>query len=56
MYERVDFQAMDLMKKLLEKNPRNRITAEQALEHPYFSMQEEIPEVEEGEKMIDENE
>jgi serine/threonine protein kinase len=27
---------MDLLKKMLKTNPEERITAEQALSHPYF--------------------
>lgn len=29
--------ALDLLKKLLQFNPNKRLTAEQALEHPYLS-------------------
>ena len=33
----VGTQAMDLLKKLLVFNPQNRITAQEALEHPYVA-------------------
>jgi mitogen-activated protein kinase 1/3 len=31
-----DAQAMDLLRKMLEFYPPNRITAEKALDHPFF--------------------
>jgi len=37
-YKKECFQAVDLAKKMLEWNPCKRITAEQALTHPYFKM------------------
>jgi serine/threonine protein kinase len=35
-YEKVDDLTMDLLKKMLKINPEERITAEQALNHPFF--------------------
>ncbi len=35
-YQKVDELSMDLLKKMLKTNPEERITAEQALSHPYF--------------------
>lgn len=35
-YEKVDKIVMDLLRKMLKSNPEERITAEAALEHPYF--------------------
>jgi len=35
-YESVDPLVMDLLKKMLKINPEERITADQALSHPYF--------------------
>ena len=35
-YKNIDPMAMDLMKRLLEADPKQRITANSALEHPYF--------------------
>ncbi|OEH78793.1 calcium-dependent protein kinase CDPK9 [Cyclospora cayetanensis] len=32
------FQAKDLLKKLMQKNPRKRISAQAALEHPWFTL------------------
>jgi calcium-dependent protein kinase len=40
-YEKVDELAMDLLKKMLKINPEERITAEQALSHPFFKCEEE---------------
>lgn len=36
--KKIDTKAMDLLKKLLEMDPNRRITAENALEHPYFNV------------------
>ena len=36
MYDRVDPQAMDLLKKMLELNPTERMTAEDMLRHPFL--------------------
>ena len=35
-YEKADEFTMDLLKKMLKINPEERITAEQAINHPYF--------------------
>lgn len=35
-WTRVSPSAKDLIKKLLEKNPKKRLTAAQALQHPWF--------------------
>lgn len=35
-YEKTDELTMDLLRKMLKINPEERITAEQALNHPYF--------------------
>lgn len=40
-YEKLDKHALDLMMKMLKKNPQERITAVDALAHPYFSSMEE---------------
>lgn len=36
-YSKLDPQAFDLLKKMLEKNPEERITAEEAVNHPFIS-------------------
>jgi serine/threonine protein kinase len=36
MYGRLNNKAFDLLTKMLEKDPSNRISAENALAHPYF--------------------
>jgi len=41
---RFDAMALDLLKKLLCKNPRERPSAYQALEHPYFTKNNEVQE------------
>ena len=40
-YERLDKNALDLMIKMLKKIPQERITASEALAHPYFASMEE---------------
>ena len=40
-YENVDDLTMDLLKKMLKINPEERITAEQALNHPFFKEETE---------------
>jgi calcium-dependent protein kinase len=35
-YQQTDEVIMDLLRKMLKMNPEERITAEQALNHPYF--------------------
>jgi serine/threonine protein kinase len=37
LFSEVSENGMDLLHKLLEKDPMNRISAEEALEHPWFS-------------------
>ena len=36
MYNKVSYKAFDLLTKMLEKDPRKRITTEKALSHPFF--------------------
>ena len=36
MYNNITYKAFDLLTKMLEKDPRKRITAEKALIHPFF--------------------
>ena len=36
MYNNISYKAFDLLTKMLEKDPRKRITAEKALIHPFF--------------------
>ncbi len=45
-YDQVDRITMDLLKKMLKINPEERITAEQALSHPYFQEQAQPQEAE----------
>lgn len=40
-YRQLDHQAVDLLKKMLVVDPNSRITAEHALNHPYFKEEEE---------------
>lgn len=37
LFTGVDVQAVDLMKKLLTYDPKHRLSAEEALEHPFFA-------------------
>jgi serine/threonine protein kinase len=37
LYQRVDPLAMELLRAMLQPNPALRLTAEQALSHPYFA-------------------
>lgn len=37
-YKALPFQAQDLLRRMLDKNPDSRITAEFALSHPYFQL------------------
>ena len=44
-YRKMDQEALDLMIKMLKKNPQERISANEALNHPYFKSEaEEIEE------------
>ena len=54
MYQTVDPRAMNLLLKLLDKDPSSRITACEALQHSYFH-HEQIYQMPRYEKMIDEN-
>ena len=36
MYNQIDTLAMDLLRKMLVADPKQRITANLALKHPYF--------------------
>lgn len=40
-YKKLDNQALSLLSKMLKKNPVERITAVEALNHPYFSSLDE---------------
>lgn len=40
-YKKLDQHALSLLSKMLKKNPLERITAADALNHPYFSSLEE---------------
>lgn len=42
MYANVDRKTFDLLRKMLEKDPTRRISAEMALKHPYFTGEMEI--------------
>jgi calcium-dependent protein kinase len=48
-YDQVDTLTMDLLRKMLKINPEERITAEQALSHPYF---QQSPEEVQGEEEL----
>lgn len=37
MYQKLPLDWLDLMKRLLEKDPKKRITASEALDHEFFS-------------------
>jgi serine/threonine protein kinase len=41
-YQAVPLETLDLLKKMLRVDPEERITAEQALAHPYFNLTEEL--------------
>ena len=36
-YKELNTQALDLLKKMLEKEPSKRLSAKKALSHPYFT-------------------
>ena len=38
MYQRIPSETLDLLSKMLRVDPDERITAEQALDHPYFKI------------------
>lgn len=40
IYKNVDFEAMDLLKRMLKVNPKDRITAEEMLNHPFLRLNE----------------
>jgi serine/threonine protein kinase len=40
--------AIDLVKKLTRKDPNERITAEEALQHPWFNILKSLPAIVEG--------
>ena len=48
--KKIDPQALDLLLKMLTKSPKDRITAEKALNHPYFSEHR----ISENDQMMDE--
>lgn len=48
-----DQAAVDLLKKLLKVDPESRITAEQAINHPYFAVAEEEEEEQFGDQVKD---
>jgi serine/threonine protein kinase len=40
-HKKLDQHALDLLARMLKKNPQERITAEQALNHAYFGESQE---------------
>lgn len=42
MYSKLPSKTLDLLVKMLEKDPLKRISADGALNHPYFSSEMEI--------------
>jgi calcium-dependent protein kinase len=38
LWMKVSYRATDLMKKLLKKNPKKRLTVQEALEHDFFKL------------------
>lgn len=40
VYQKLEKEELELLKKMLAENPQERITAEEALNHPYFSLGE----------------
>ncbi len=42
MYQKLPADWLDLMKRLLEKDPKKRITASEALDHEFFSNDSKI--------------
>lgn len=40
VYQKLEKEELELLKKMLVENPQERITAEEALNHPYFGLSE----------------